>query len=133
MEQLIRTKAVGVADAKKRAERLQQEAKELLLKASEKLQQLKGDVMVTSLPAPKERCQNKPTKPDTTHISVSLVRSRKVLRRQPEDSRNESRAAGGAGGCGQRSADGDQPQSYRLQHLRVLEFLQSRIYSANLF
>lgn len=54
MEQLIRTKAVGVADAKKRAERLQQEAKELLLKASEKLQQLKGDVMVTSLPAPKE-------------------------------------------------------------------------------
>lgn len=44
MEQLIGTKAVGVADAKKRAQLLQQEAKELLLKASEKLQQLKGDV-----------------------------------------------------------------------------------------
>lgn len=48
MEQLISTKAVGVADAKKRAQLLQHEAKELLLKASEKLQQLKGDDDITS-------------------------------------------------------------------------------------
>ncbi|KAM9753080.1 LOW QUALITY PROTEIN: laminin subunit beta-1-like [Menidia menidia] len=41
VEELIGHKAGGVADAKKRAEALQGEAKELLLKASEKLQQLK--------------------------------------------------------------------------------------------
>lgn len=46
MEQLIGTKAVGVAEAKQRAQVLQQEAKDLLLKASEKLQRLKGDVLV---------------------------------------------------------------------------------------
>lgn len=43
VEQLIGSKAGGVADAKKRAQSLQQEAKELLLKASDKLQLLKGD------------------------------------------------------------------------------------------
>ena len=43
VEQLIGQKAGGVADAKKRAESLQQEAKELLLKASDKLQLLKGE------------------------------------------------------------------------------------------
>ncbi|XP_031694656.1 laminin subunit beta-1-like, partial [Anarrhichthys ocellatus] len=41
VEQLIGQKAGGVANAKKRAESLQQEAKELLLKASDKLQLLK--------------------------------------------------------------------------------------------
>eukprot|EP00066_Takifugu_rubripes_P004440 XP_003967822.1 PREDICTED: laminin subunit beta-1 [Takifugu rubripes] len=41
VEQLIGTKAVGVAEAKQRAQLLQQEAKDLLLKASEKLQRLK--------------------------------------------------------------------------------------------
>lgn len=41
VEQLIGQKAGGVTDAKKRAESLQQEAKELLLKASDKLQLLK--------------------------------------------------------------------------------------------
>ncbi|XP_042267238.1 laminin subunit beta-1a [Thunnus maccoyii] len=41
VEQLIGQKAGGVADAKKRAESLQQEAKELLLQASKKLQLLK--------------------------------------------------------------------------------------------
>lgn len=45
MEQLIGSKAVGVAEAKQRAWLLQQEAKDLLLKASEKLQRLKGDVL----------------------------------------------------------------------------------------
>lgn len=49
MEQLITTKAVGVAEARKRAQSLQQEAKELLLKASQKLQQLKGDTSCLSL------------------------------------------------------------------------------------
>lgn len=44
VEQLIGQKATGVADAKKRAESLQQEAKELLLQASDKLQLLKGDI-----------------------------------------------------------------------------------------
>ncbi len=48
VEQLIGQKAGGVADAKRRAESLQQEAKELLLKASDKLQLLKGDITVTS-------------------------------------------------------------------------------------
>lgn len=43
VERLIGTKAVGVADAKKRAQLLQREAQELLLKASEKLRQLKGE------------------------------------------------------------------------------------------
>uniref|UniRef100_A0A8C4HGW1 Laminin subunit beta-1 n=1 Tax=Dicentrarchus labrax TaxID=13489 RepID=A0A8C4HGW1_DICLA len=41
VEQLVSQKAGGVTDAKKRAESLQQEAKELLLKASDKLQLLK--------------------------------------------------------------------------------------------
>uniref|UniRef100_A0A667Z6H2 Laminin, beta 1a n=1 Tax=Myripristis murdjan TaxID=586833 RepID=A0A667Z6H2_9TELE len=41
VEELIRQKAGGVADAKRRAESLQQEAKELLLQASDKLQLLK--------------------------------------------------------------------------------------------
>ncbi|CAK6979141.1 laminin subunit beta-1a [Scomber scombrus] len=41
VEQLIGQKAAGVTDAKKRAESLQQEAKELLLQASNKLQLLK--------------------------------------------------------------------------------------------
>lgn len=41
VEELIGQKAGGVAKAKKRAESLQQEAKELLLKASDKLQLLK--------------------------------------------------------------------------------------------
>lgn len=41
VEQLIAQKVGGVANAKKRAESLQQEAKELLLKASDKLQLLK--------------------------------------------------------------------------------------------
>lgn len=41
VEQLIGQKAEGLADAKKRAGLLQQEAKELLLKASDKLQLLK--------------------------------------------------------------------------------------------
>ncbi|MCI4381846.1 hypothetical protein PGIGA_G00256700 [Pangasianodon gigas] len=41
VEELITQKAQGVADAKKRAEMLQQEAKELLLQASDKLQLLK--------------------------------------------------------------------------------------------
>lgn len=45
VEQLIGSKAVGVAEAKRRARALQQEAKDLLLKASEKLQRLKGDVL----------------------------------------------------------------------------------------
>ena len=44
VEQLIGSKAGGVAEAKKRAQSLQQEAKELLLKATEKLQLLKGDI-----------------------------------------------------------------------------------------
>lgn len=48
VEQLIDQKAGGVAKAKKRAQSLQQEAKELLLKASDKLQLLKGDITVTS-------------------------------------------------------------------------------------
>lgn len=48
VEQLIGQKAGGVVDAKKRAQALQQEAKELLLKASDKLQLLKGDIAVTS-------------------------------------------------------------------------------------
>lgn len=48
MGQLIGQKAGGVADAKKRAESLQQEAKELLLQASDKLQLLKGDITLTS-------------------------------------------------------------------------------------
>lgn len=43
VEQLMGTKAVGVAQAQQRARVLQQEAKELLLKASQKLQRLKGD------------------------------------------------------------------------------------------
>lgn len=42
MKELITQKAHGVEDAKKRAEKLQQEAKELLLQASDKLQLLKG-------------------------------------------------------------------------------------------
>lgn len=42
VEQLIDQKAGGVADAKKRAQALQQEAKELLLKAGDKLRLLKG-------------------------------------------------------------------------------------------
>ncbi|CAN9498664.1 unnamed protein product [Ophioblennius macclurei] len=41
VEHLIGQKAGGVADAKKRAESLQQEAKKLLLQASDKLQQLR--------------------------------------------------------------------------------------------
>lgn len=49
VEQLIEQKAGGVADAKKRAELLQQEAKDLLLKASDKLQLLKGDITPTVL------------------------------------------------------------------------------------
>lgn len=44
VEKVIDEKASGVADAKKRAQLLQQEAKQLLLKASDKLQLLKGDV-----------------------------------------------------------------------------------------
>lgn len=48
MGQLIGQKAGGVADAKKRAESLQQEAKGLLLQASDKLQLLKGDMTLTS-------------------------------------------------------------------------------------
>ena len=46
VEQLIEHKAGGVADAKKRAESLQKEAKELLLQASDKLQQLKGETIL---------------------------------------------------------------------------------------
>lgn len=42
VEDLITQKASGIADAKKRAETLQQEAKDLLLQASDKLQHLKG-------------------------------------------------------------------------------------------
>ena len=42
VDDLITQKAGGVSDAKKRAERLQQEAKDLLLQASDKLQLLKG-------------------------------------------------------------------------------------------
>lgn len=49
MEQLIGTKAVGVAEAKQRAQLLQQEAKDLLLKASEKLQRLKGGVLLNDV------------------------------------------------------------------------------------
>lgn len=48
--QLIDQKAEGVATAKKRAESLQQEAKALLLQASDKLQLLKGNVTVRSQP-----------------------------------------------------------------------------------
>lgn len=48
MEQMIGQKAGDVVNAKKRAESLQQEAKELLLKASDKLQLLKGDFLQTS-------------------------------------------------------------------------------------
>lgn len=43
VEQLIDQKAVGVAQAKDRAESLQKEAKELLLQAADKLQLLKGN------------------------------------------------------------------------------------------
>ncbi len=42
VEELITQKAEGVAEAKKRAEKLQQEAKKLLLQASDKLQLLKS-------------------------------------------------------------------------------------------
>ncbi|XP_043084410.1 laminin subunit beta-1-like [Puntigrus tetrazona] len=42
VEELITQKAEGVAEAKKRAEKLQQEAKTLLLQASDKLQLLKN-------------------------------------------------------------------------------------------
>ncbi|KAM8861455.1 laminin subunit beta-1a [Synchiropus picturatus] len=42
VEELIDQKAGGVASAKKRAEKLQQEAKDLLMQASEKLRLLKG-------------------------------------------------------------------------------------------
>jgi len=49
VEQLIEHKAGGVADAKKRAESLQKEAKELLLQASDKLQQLKGYLRTFSM------------------------------------------------------------------------------------
>lgn len=52
MEDLITQKAGGVADAKKRAEILQQEATDLLLQASDKLQLLKGTVHThTHIPA----------------------------------------------------------------------------------
>lgn len=44
VEELIGQKAGGVAEAKKKAESLQKEAKKLLLQASGKLQLLKGDV-----------------------------------------------------------------------------------------
>lgn len=52
VERLIGQKAEGLADAKKRAGLLQQEAKELLLKASDKLQLLKGDLTLTQHPSP---------------------------------------------------------------------------------
>lgn len=48
VEQLIDQKVGGVADAKKRAESLQNEAKQLLLQASDKLQLLKGDITASS-------------------------------------------------------------------------------------
>lgn len=46
VEELITQKAEGVTEAKKRAEKLQQEAKNLLLQASEKLQLLKSKSIV---------------------------------------------------------------------------------------
>ena len=52
VEQLIGQKAGGVADAKRRAESLQKEAKDLLLQANEKLQLLKGDA--STLPTSRE-------------------------------------------------------------------------------
>lgn len=48
VEQQIVQKAGGVASAKKKAESLQQEAKVLLLQASNKLQLLKGEATLTS-------------------------------------------------------------------------------------
>lgn len=49
VEELIGQKAGGVADAKKRAESLQNEAKQLLLQASDKLQLLKGDIIINQM------------------------------------------------------------------------------------
>lgn len=45
VEQLIDQKAGVVADAKKRAESLQDQAKQLLLQASDKLELLKGNFL----------------------------------------------------------------------------------------
>lgn len=129
VEQLIGQKAGGVVDAKKRAQALQQEAKELLLKASDKLQLLKGDIAVTShLTACKLQlhmdffrffiCSD----PERARVFCFLFffRSGEVLRRQPADSGGEGGAAGGAGGGGEGAAAGDQSQSHRLQHLSAL-------------
>ena len=44
VEGLISEKGDGITEAKKRAELLQQEAKDLLLQASDKLQLLKGTI-----------------------------------------------------------------------------------------
>lgn len=74
MEQLISTKAVGVADAKKRAQLLQQEAKELLLKASDKLQQLKGELMVTSQPLQNDgRMKGYVCAQNTTFLQITFL------------------------------------------------------------
>lgn len=120
MEQMIELKAGGVVSAKKRAESLQQEAKRLLLLASDKLQLLKGDIIVTldiCLGADKS-CAGIRAKLSLTLFSC--FRPGEVIWRQPAHSGGESRAAGRAGSSREETAAGDQPQGHCLQHLSVL-------------